>query len=581
MNKMKKFISKLYIVFYIAAFLAVSFFTASIASSDSIGELLDKYLTTRYLIPIAITIILIIISLFFQLAIINKKRIITVIMAFLIMFSSTGLTLSSYYINNLQNAIDEFNEPVVNKTTIKFVTLSDSSIDSIDNKSLGTLNNFDSLIGFTMPVEYAETKEAVNIKSDYNNWNESIVALVNNEVETIVLPNNYETVLEESEVYIEHAEKLKEIDEYTVENESEQAKSMESATEPFTILLTADDGDFSNTEEVGHMLYDVIVIATIDPQYEKISLVSVPRDTLLYSACLGGVDKVNHNGFFGIECLSETLEGAFDITIDYHMIIGFSGLVELVDFLGGVTINNTYGDFWSQDGSRIENQVFVPAGENLLNGQQTLAFARNRSQSSTEQNIDAVVRSSNHIIVLEALLNRIKEVGVSTNINGLLQILSDMTFTNFPVNDLVSISEIASSLSDNLQIKSITINGFDTQYLSPFSGTNLSGVDPSINDIDYASNYMNMIYNREGFIFENNVSISDQQEVVYTQTTGAYAPANTYTPPTQTYETETTPTPEVTPTPEPTPVPEPEPEEPEEVEPEPETETGTETGTGE
>lgn len=102
-------------------------------------------------------------------------------------------------------------------------------------------------------------------------------------------------------------------------------------------------------------------------------ILSVPRDTLVEVPGLGE-DKVNAafaNG--GPELTVETLEGFMDRRIDNYLILNFDGVSEIVDAMGGVTI-----DVQQQIEPVEAGGPSVPPGEQTLNGEEALAFVRYR-----------------------------------------------------------------------------------------------------------------------------------------------------------------------------------------------------------
>ncbi|CAN5304962.1 hypothetical protein BH24ACT16_BH24ACT16_14770 [soil metagenome] len=99
-------------------------------------------------------------------------------------------------------------------------------------------------------------------------------------------------------------------------------------------------------------------------------ILAVPRDTLLQIPGVGE-DKVNAafaNG--GADLTVQTLEGFLDRRIDNYVVLNFEGVEEIVDAMGGVTINvrqpvNTDG-------------LSVSPGQQTLNGSEALAYVRYR-----------------------------------------------------------------------------------------------------------------------------------------------------------------------------------------------------------
>ena len=126
---------------------------------------------------------------------------------------------------------------------------------------------------------------------------------------------------------------------------------------------------------------DTILVARIDPQTEKVSLLSIPRDTRV-KVPGHGMDKITHANAYGGPALAiKTVKGFTGLPIHHYMELDFEGFVNLVDIVGGVTvtldrpINDKKG---ASSSGGVSNVTYIPAGKQKLNGQQALTFVRSR-----------------------------------------------------------------------------------------------------------------------------------------------------------------------------------------------------------
>ena len=86
---------------------------------------------------------------------------------------------------------------------------------------------------------------------------------------------------------------------------------------------------------------DSIIIASINKLTHKLKLVSVYRDTLCYIPD-HGYTKINHSYAYGGPKLAiETLNRNFDLNITDYITVNFSALTDVVDALGGISIDIT------------------------------------------------------------------------------------------------------------------------------------------------------------------------------------------------------------------------------------------------
>lgn len=124
-------------------------------------------------------------------------------------------------------------------------------------------------------------------------------------------------------------------------------------------------GDFSGSRT------DVIMVAHFTGG--RAQLLSLPRD-LKVQVPGHGTNKINAAFVLGgPDLLVQTVQDNFGIAINNYVEIDFLGFANVVDALGGVemTFDNPARD--------LKSGLDVPAGTQVLNGAQALAFARSRS----------------------------------------------------------------------------------------------------------------------------------------------------------------------------------------------------------
>jgi LCP family protein required for cell wall assembly len=134
-------------------------------------------------------------------------------------------------------------------------------------------------------------------------------------------------------------------------------------------------------------------------------LISIPRDS--YVNIPGhGYNKINAAlAYGGASLLIQTVENVTGLKIDHYMGIGFGGLVAVVNKIGGVQIclKTAINDSYSG--------VHLSAGCHNLNGDQALAFVRDRHSFATED----LQRIQDQRAFMSALLNKATSPGVYLN----------------------------------------------------------------------------------------------------------------------------------------------------------------------
>ena len=141
----------------------------------------------------------------------------------------------------------------------------------------------------------------------------------------------------------------------------------EAQDEPFYALIIGSDARANDTVSRA----DVIMLARVDTANGKIALVSIPRDTMI---SLGGDDVQKINAFYnyGPAPLVNAVSEFAGVDIAHYVEVDFAGVEEVVDALGGVTVTIPE-DIPSGNGGYAFTK-----GEQTLNGEQALAYARER-----------------------------------------------------------------------------------------------------------------------------------------------------------------------------------------------------------
>lgn len=139
---------------------------------------------------------------------------------------------------------------------------------------------------------------------------------------------------------------------------------------------------------------DVIMIATLDTKNNKVKLTSIMRDTFVCIDDDGDEtwQKINAAYSLGGEELTiKTINQCFDMNISEYATVDFNAVMDVVDALGGITINIQNEDilYWTNqylgESNTFGNRNDPPLtelGEQTVTGAQALAYSRNRYSDS-------------------------------------------------------------------------------------------------------------------------------------------------------------------------------------------------------
>jgi LCP family protein required for cell wall assembly len=134
-------------------------------------------------------------------------------------------------------------------------------------------------------------------------------------------------------------------------------------------------------------------------------LVSLPRDS--YVPIPGfGMNKLNAAyAFGGPKLLAKTVQDATGLRIDHYMGIGFGGLVNVVDAVGGVRM------CIPQNLDDPASGLHLKKGCQNLSGSEALGFVRTRHLFATQD----LQREQNQRVFIKALLTKMTSVGTLAN----------------------------------------------------------------------------------------------------------------------------------------------------------------------
>lgn len=108
------------------------------------------------------------------------------------------------------------------------------------------------------------------------------------------------------------------------------------------------------------------------PESGPVALISIPRDAYVE---IPGHDPNKINASFalgGAPLLVETVEGVTNLTIDMYLEVGFNGVAEMVDAVGGVEL------CYDQDVDDPLSGMVWESGCHVVDGEEALSFSRMR-----------------------------------------------------------------------------------------------------------------------------------------------------------------------------------------------------------
>lgn len=218
---------------------------------------------------------------------------------------------------------------------------------------------------------------------------------------------------------------------------------------------------------------DTLIVVSIDPLTRQVAMFSLPRDTVDVPVppgpaqqAFGPVYTKKINAWFtavrnredlfpgtdrtrGYNGLKAIIGNLYGLDIKYFVEVNFEGFVQVVDALGGVTINvqiPVVDDRYPGEGGRLE-RIYIPSGIQHMDGAQALRYARSRHTST---DFDRAQRQQR---VLLSLREQADPAELIPHLPQLVTALKQAVRTDIPVDQLDELLGLASEI-DTKSIRS-------------------------------------------------------------------------------------------------------------------------------
>ncbi|MFK8243638.1 MULTISPECIES: LCP family protein [unclassified Facklamia] len=240
---------------------------------------------------------------------------------------------------------------------------------------------------------------------------------------------------------------------------------------PMSILLLGTDTGALGRDEVGRS--DVIMVMTINPATERVTLTSIPRDTYVEIVGRGTKDKINHAYAFGGPQMSmDTVNQLFQMKLDHYIVVNMKGIEQIVDAVGGI-------DVTPPTSFEITGFTFNAGETTHINGEQALAYARERYTSGGDY-----ARQERQREIIQAVMSKVSTADSIFNLQEILTAMNQNVQTDL---NMVTILQLFSEYRDK-------VGEIETHQLSG-TGTMIDGVYYDLADESILSETIQRIAN--------------------------------------------------------------------------------------
>lgn len=460
-RKLKK-LNKILLSLYV---LSTLFFSISnILLTISVSSLVGIETFYRFIGLTILFLILIFYVLYGFIWLFNKRNIKLIIFSFIIIIISGLCIFGSYYINKTYRLIDNINKDEVTFTT-NLLTLKDYKLTNNKDTILGMIRDEKDIAGHILAKELIskEKLDKVNIVY-YDDYHLMIDDLYDKKINGFFIASNYRLIYAEDEKYSGLPDLTIVVKEYSKKIPKKDNAAKIDITKPFTVLLLG-------SESLQNDLADSIILITFNPKILTSTILSIPRDSYIPIACKNNKEnRINTASSYGTECMIDSVSNLTGIKIDYYFKINFTGIVDLVDALGGVNVNVPFS-FCEQNSKRQwgANTIYVKKGPQVLNGEEALALSRNRHTwahcAKEWRNYAAPLdfgRSQNQQMVIEAMMDKLKKVRNVDDFYKILTVISNNLDSNMQTDQMLSLYDTGKRmLTSGINVEKLYVEVYD------------------------------------------------------------------------------------------------------------------------
>lgn len=421
------------------------------------------------------------------------SKIICIIFALAI---SLGSCLGGYYMSKTGGLLSSMtNVAKHSKNTISVVVKESSDMKKkadLAGHSVGTLANINTVGSKKILKELTDSGIQMEQK-EFGSLTEMLESFYNGEVDSIVINESSRSQITDIDAYKDFDNNTRVVYQtsYKVENTDKANAVSNITTTPFNVLISGSDtrGGF---DENGRS--DVIMVATVNPKTGTILLTSVPRDFYVTTACdagdgcqEGALDKITHTGIHGTNTTKRTVEKLLGIEINYTFKVGFDTVTDLVNSVGGIDVYVEPG--YAVNSLRCLSGFGVHEGVNHLNGEQALAYARERYAYSEGDR----QRTKNQQQVLMGIVDKITSPAIVTNYASIMDSMSDTFSTTMSSQEISDLIKYQLNSNPKWKMEQYMVNGTGDTLMCAELGDAAYVMVPDQSTVTTAKNKINAV----------------------------------------------------------------------------------------
>lgn len=182
---------------------------------------------------------------------------------------------------------------------------------------------------------------------------------------------------------------------------------------------------------------DSLILAMVDPGTQRVSLLSIPRDTRIY---LPGHGYIKINSVVSLTDMTTLQKIVEDLTgepLAGYVQTNFQGFKKIIDILGGITVN-VEKDMYYETGDTEDGYINLHKGIQHLDGTKALQYARFRHDALAD-----ISRTARQQVILKAVAKEMFKLSTLPKLPYLIPQLMQTARTNLSGRDIIALTKVA------------------------------------------------------------------------------------------------------------------------------------------
>ena len=360
------------------------------------------------------------------------SKVLSLLVSIVLIIGSTFAARGNTFLNNVQTTTQKY---AINVIVLKDGKYGSAALKDLKGKRFGRSYEKEKS---TLNKALAQMEDTIDTQkyTNFDTYSQLSDALYTGKVDVIVVGEQYKSMLEVNHEGFDDETRIVKTYEFEKKAKAVTTAVTDVTEKPFTIYITGID-TYGSVSTVSRT--DVNLLVTVNPKTKQILMTSIPRDCQINLHKNGKMDKLTHTGIYGVEETISTIEDFLDLKINYYARTNFAGITNIIDALGGVTVDS------DREFTTLHGSYHIVKGKQEMDGDKALCFVRERKSFAAGD----FVRGQHQQALLKAMLEKAMSPKIITNFQNILSAIEGCFETNMSSKEIKSL--INMQLDDNAE----------------------------------------------------------------------------------------------------------------------------------